>query len=365
MIYFLPIEPMHERYSEQMLRWVEAKLPSGGYTTLLPERRPVKIVHGQWLDTFGTCEFKSSQLQMVARLFAEGAVRDGDVFLLGDVWMPGVEQIRFMAEMAGLRVKIAGWHYAGMFDPQDLLHRTLTRWASGWERNLLLNVLDAVCVGSEFHKALILKAFKGRERDGVDVKILPAGLAWDRSEVAAFAVPVSQREKIVCFPHRIAPEKGVDCFVRLAHRLASNFPDWRWCISTSSKTVELPPEIAASNVVELVRHESKADYYRWLARCGVWYSAATQETFGYSMHEAAALGLPIVAPRRCSYAEMLTGPGTLYKSAVGEVEMIGRMMAFDRGIVVPAEVRSDYSRSITGFLDFIWEQPEPKLRSDL
>lgn len=293
-VHFLPIEPLAERYTEQMLGWVEGGLDQAGATskTYLPPS-PSHIETGEWLDVFGTVGFKARQLETVADAFRAREVQHGDTFLLGDVWFPGVEGIRFMADLAAIKVRIVGWHYAGCFDPADLLATSLGRWGPAYERVLLTEVLDRIFVGSRFHRDLLVGG--GAPPDRVEVR----GLVWKPSAVEPFRVPESERERIVVFPHRIAPEKQPKVFASLARRL-NGYHGYRFLFSTSRPNG--PDEYLG---VPVVRHATKADYYRFLARCSIFYSAARQETFGYALHEAIALGLGVVAPGRCSYPEML------------------------------------------------------------
>jgi glycosyltransferase involved in cell wall biosynthesis len=293
-VIYLPIEPLEERYTAQMLNWVTRALEEEGayYRVILPDGY-TSIQHGQWLDTYGTTIFRSKQLQMVAELFREGRIQNLTVFLLGDVWYPGVEALKFMAELSNKRVKVVGWHYAGTVDPADLLTRKLGRWGFEWERWLVSDYLDAVGVGSDYHRDNV-------RRIAGSTPVYSYGLAWRPRDVIAVA-GTPKREKIVVFPHRWTKEKNPAAFVSAAHTLGDR--GYRFVVSTNSTQGGI--DIPASSNIELVRHASKEQYYRFLATCSIYYSAAEQETFGYALHEAIALGLGVVAPRRCSYPEML------------------------------------------------------------
>jgi glycosyltransferase involved in cell wall biosynthesis len=298
-VWFLPLEPLAERYTEQMLKWVSidlrrmASVLGWKVETLLPSIKAGSISQaGQWLDTERTIEWKAAQIAMFAEAARGGRVRTNDIVLVGDAWFPGIEAVRYITQLSGVHVTLLGWHYAGMFDPADLLPRKLAKWGSTYERMLLEEVFDEVQVGSHFHRDLILASCP-------KANVNAGGLAWNSDDVAQHYKLF--RERIVVFPHRFAPEKNPAHFVAVANALKPEFPDWSFVMSTNSPvaTFDCGPNVS------IVRHDSKEAYYRFLARCGVWYSAAEQETFGYSFHEAIALGIPIVAPRRCSYTEMI------------------------------------------------------------
>lgn len=298
-VFYLPIEPLDERYTVQMLEWVRDALQSTGvdYQVLMPSSNYRSIQHGQWLDTFGTTKYRNLQINIVAGLFEQGSIKDGDLFLVGDVWYPGIENIRLMADLSKVKIKIAGWHYAGTADPADLLHNQVGYWAKAWEHWLMNYGLDAVCVGSMYHKNLLRAAF-GRKID-----IYPLGLAWQPDEVRRGRQNIT-KEKIVVFPHRIATEKDPEGFYQLAKKFAGN--GWTFAVSTNNAKVAdaVAVDPLAENV-QVICHKTKKDYYDFLATCSIYYSNATQETFGYALHEAIALGLSVVAPMRCSYPEML------------------------------------------------------------
>lgn len=319
MIHFLPIEPLEERYSKQMLRWVTDALRDMifDYQVYLPESSG-RIKIGQFLDCNETINFKAQQIAMVAEAFRMGNVSSGDVFLLGDLWFPGFEGILYIAELNKLKVKIAGWHYAGMFDEHDYLTKNLGTWARQWEVNMLQTV-DAICVGSLFHKEMIASNVPGAKE-----KIFPFGLAW---------VPEAERywssvtDKIVVFPHRVADEKNPAAFFEAYCQLHERFPEWRWIVSTNAQS-----EIVLPNGIELLRHESKEAYYQFLSRCAIFYSSAFQETFGYALHEAMSLGLHVVAPARCCYPEKLQGyaGASLYNDSTGRDILAARMDGFTK-----------------------------------
>lgn len=298
-IYFLPIEPLEERYSAQMLRWVEQAVIDLGVETytFLPISPYQQIQHGQWLDTFGTTRYRNEQLNLAVKHFEAGFVKNGDIFLVGDVWYPGIESLRLMADLSGVKIRIAGWHYAGTADPADLLHRMTGEWAVAWEHWLINYGLDAICVGSLFHKNML------RGKFGRKTPIYPFGLAWQPKEVRQ-GVRTWEKERIVVFPHRIAPEKSPESFYMLAELFKDS--GWRFVVSTNNfKVADQVISNPMAKYVEVVCHDSKKAYYDFLATCSIYYSNATQETFGYALHEAIALGLSVVAPMRCSYSEML------------------------------------------------------------
>ena len=100
-IIYLPIENLEQRYTTMMNDTLRPLVDVYVYPKIT---MPKKIGIGQFLDVFNTIRFKAAQLQMVANMFAKGQVHDGDAFLVGDIFFPGIESIRYMAELAHIEV---------------------------------------------------------------------------------------------------------------------------------------------------------------------------------------------------------------------------------------------------------------------
>lgn len=297
-VVFLPIEPMTERYSEQMLGWVKSDLvscanPPAKLETVLPWEGTITIRRGPFLDFTESNRWKASQLALVCGMFDRLQIGHGTVFLVGDMWFPGISMIRHMADLFGVEIKIVGWNYAGLSDPTDFYTAVLDHsWAVPFER-ALFDLFDTVIVGSRHHQEQIARMFGNHD-------VRPIGLVWHPSEVKKHA---TAKEKIVVFPHRLTIDKRPDVFFTAAETLHNEFGDWRWVVSTNSrKTISkyvMPP------CVEMIVNDSKTDYYDLLGISSICFSSAIHETFGYAINEAIACGCSVVAPNRLSYPEVL------------------------------------------------------------
>lgn len=344
-MWYLPIEPLEQRYTAQMKRWVSGVISQDPEISkhyflrvIEPETEMGQNVSSaSWLDQCGTIDYKAGQIRKMASLFSNKKINSGDVILLGDVWFPGIEALRYMADLSGIKIKIIGWHYAGTYDPNDTLAKNLTSWGKAFEDLLLNHVLDAICVGSNYHGSLL------RYQANPRCEIIPYGLAWNSKEVQDTVKKV-KKENIVVFPHRLAPEKQPKSFIRLANKFKNS--DWKFVISTNSSGNHVRP---GANIT-LVEHQTKDEYYQFLNTCKIFYSCALQETFGYALHEAIALGLSVVAPRRCSYTEMLDDdPRFLY----GEDDPLGEKLLKKNMVRLPVpseELTSRFNYSISTFI---------------
>jgi len=350
-IWFLPLEPYHERYTAQMLSWVIAALERSKRkfkTVIAKDDCGSFIDAGMWTDVNRAARWRNDQLAQMLRHLQDRELRSGDVVLLGDAWFPGIEALDMAAKMQGINLCFAGWYYAGSQDRNDYLRRVIPEEAGVFEKMILGTTLSYLCVGSVWHYHAITEWLRARQCS--EPRIVTAGLAWDSSEVERYRRPIEKRGCTVVFPHRWAPEKRPETFLRMAERYKDT--GWKFAISTSGKA----PIERISEHVEVVRHTSKADYYDFLSRCGVWYSASDQETFGYALHEAIALGLCIVAPRRVCYEQMLGGDSRfLYHGDDGE-SLLDEYLVRQRPTDLPEpplEWTTRYNSSVDQFLQLL------------
>ena len=291
-VWLFPIEPLPERYSEQWLMWWPEKLLDHGVEevqTVMGDRLAKSIERGEFLDCYDTHYFKATQLARFAKALRAGHVKDEDVVLLLDAWNPAVESIAYMRQVGGHGFKLAGLFHAGTWDPWDMLtQKALGEWASfcemGWVR-----ALDLVCVATEFHKRLLQQ----RPAMGSPTsKVVVTGFPLYPDGFIHHAKPWASRDRLVVFPHRIAPEKQPQEWeaIQGAYRDLYGDDGTRW---VRSKDVCV----------------SKDDYYRLLGEARVAVSTARQETWGIAMIESAMLGAWPVTPDRLSYPETMRGYG--------------------------------------------------------
>ena len=182
---------------------------------------------------------------------------------------PGIESIKYMAYFKGIKVKIFGIMHAGSFTPTDTVNG-MKEWARPYELSII-KASDIIFVGSEQTRQDMLKAFNFEYEDLMKIKV--TGLAFDYDEVIKYAIPRSEKENIIVFPHRFHPEKQPE----LCKSLEKHFPDCKFVYT----------------------HEhnfSKAEFYELLAKSKVLFSASMQENFGYSILEGCALDVMPVMP---------------------------------------------------------------------
>jgi glycosyltransferase involved in cell wall biosynthesis len=286
-IIYVPLENIEQRYSKMMNKAFEIDDIS---IVIAPEfNYPEVIESGQFLDVNKTIIYKTKQLQMIAEMFYKKEILDGDVFLIADMFFPGLESIKYMAELQDIKVQIFGFNYAGRADKNDFVQK-LGKWADVCEKGYH-DVCDGIFVGSFYHKNNILNHFN------IDYKkIHVTGYIWDRDYVRSIFNEEVIKEDFVVFPHRLSSEKGIEEFLEFANKT-----DKKIVITSSGNKVDIDlPE----NVTYLY-NLTKKQYYEVLARAKYYLSTAYQETFGYTLQEAIHFNCLIAVPNRSCYPEMV------------------------------------------------------------
>ena len=322
MIHFLPIENIEQRYTKLMNRIVSPYCDFIYY----PENFEEKVIEkGEFLDIERTIQFKAKQIEMISIAFQNNQVKNGDWFFVADIFFPGIESIKYMAELQNIEVKIAGFNHAGRADKFDFI-QSLKKWSDSSEL-AYHDVCDLIFVGSEFHKQNIIDYFKQDPE-----KIIVTGCVWDTQKAIEVFPHKMQKEEFVIFPHRISPEKGVDDLLEIA----SLNPDMQFLITSSSKNelnIQLPKNIKYVNGL------TKRQYYMYLSKAKYYLSTAYQETFGYTLREALMYDCIIAVPNRVCYPEMI--PRTNLFDENKDVRRI-----FDAGLIMNSQIVEKYNRNV-------------------
>ena len=286
-IYVVDIEAVDTRYTKQWKEYLPKQLRrstnnevvviSGGET-------PQATTPGAFLNFGGTNVYKSNQLAQIGEMFCAGKIQDGDYFLYTDAWNPTVIQLRYMAELLGVNIRVGGLWHAGSYDPHDFLGRLIgdKPWVRHAEQSMF-ETYDDNFFATEFHIDMFKKAFAFEPHGYIknDSKINRVG--WPMEYLADSLVPYKGMEKrnLILFPHRIAPEKQLEIFSDLQNQL----PQYEFVVCQE-------------------RPLSKIEYHNLLGEAKLVFSANLQETLGISWYEGALVGALPMVPDRLSYSEM-------------------------------------------------------------
>ena len=256
------------------------------------------ISNGEFLDTYGTIAYKQKQIAEVSRLFMQGLVKDGDTFYAPDIFYPGLEAIKYMAELSGIKVTIATFNHAGRADQDDFVQK-LSSWADTQEQ-AWHDLSDLVFVGSHYQERRVIEKFSPR-------KIVVSGAIWDKEwmDNICKGIDKTNKEDYVIFPHRPCKEKRFDFFLQVAR----DNPRTHFVITSSgNKRVD---ETELPSNVEYWYGLTKKQYFEAFAKARGYLSTAYQETFGYTIQEAIYFGCQIICPRYACYEEYVAEPSIL------------------------------------------------------
>jgi glycosyltransferase involved in cell wall biosynthesis len=288
-IIYIPLEELPQRYTGMMNQAIYPKVD----ISLVPKVEIDKeIKRGQFLDIVNTCKFKAAQLQMIADLFNEGKVENGDAFLVGDIFFPGIEMIKYMSELLGINVRVYGINYAGRADKTDFVQQ-LSSWADASEAGYHF-ICDGIFVGSDDHKNNVVDYFGLN-----DVTVHTTGLVWDLNYMQEFheAMGYVEKEDFVIWPHRWCEEKGIDELLQFAKQTKKKI------VITSSGPKKDLGKLPKN--IEYRYGLTKLEYFELMAKARWYLSTAYQETFGYTIQEAIFFGCNILVPNRACCPEMV------------------------------------------------------------
>jgi hypothetical protein len=283
-IHIVDIEAVDTRYTKQWKEYLpkqlqratneNVKVISGGET-------PQATTPGAFLNFGGTNVYKSKQLETIGEMFCNGRVKDNDYFLYTDAWNPTVIQLKYMAELLGVDIKIGGLWHAGSYDPQDFLGRLIGD--KPWVRHAEMSMFECYddnFFASDFHIDMFTDVMM--EDYSIDYdKIHRVGWPMEYLKNSLDSYKGMEKRDLILFPHRVAPEKQVDIFRDLAMRL----PQYEFVVCQEQQL-------------------TKNEYHNLLGEAKLVFSANLQETLGISWYEGALVDAIPMVPDRLSYAEM-------------------------------------------------------------
>ena len=284
-VFLVDLESVETRYTGQWKTHVPSLLEKHGHDVHViagPTDIPSATTPGAFLNFGGTNIYKAVQVEQMGRLFTEGRVSAGDHFLFTDAWHPGIINLKYMAELLGIPVKIHALWHAGSYDPQDFLGRLIGD--APWVRNAeasFFYAIDYNYFATDFH----IKMFAGNlflaTPEDIKDKVTRTGWPMEYMPDTLANYRYQTKRDLILFPHRIAPEKQVEIFKDLARCL----PEYDWVVCQEQ---------------QLTKHE----YHTLLGQSKMVFSANLQETLGISMYEGALVNSMPLVPDRLSYTEM-------------------------------------------------------------
>jgi len=282
-VFLVDLEAVETRYTAQWKNHVPDLLEEAGHAVTViqgPTDIPNATTPGAFLNFGGTNIYKARQVEEIARLFTSGTVVDGDHFLFTDAWHPGIINLKYMAELLDIKIKIHALWHAGSYDPQDFLGRLIgdAPWVRHSEKAFFY-AIDHNYFATDFHIDMFAKNLFAGQVD--KSKIIRTGWPMEYMQSTLEIFKELPKRDLILFPHRIAPEKQVEIF----RDLAASMPEYEWIVCQDQKL-------------------SKLQYHALLGSAKIVFSANLQETLGISCYEGAMVNAIPIVPDRLSYTEM-------------------------------------------------------------
>jgi glycosyltransferase involved in cell wall biosynthesis len=295
---YVPIEPLSERYTEQWYKHFPTEFAAAGFDVTVIDGKPLQSVVkvGTFLDINSTIHYKSIQMARIAELFDAQLVEAGTVFFFGDIEFWGIEAVRLMADMNGIKVKLCGFLHAASYTIGDAFEiaAPYQRYTElGW-----FKAFDKIFVGSAYHKrAVITRRLRllenYSEHSEVSDKIIVSGNPLFESTYDVFPNAV-KRDQIV-LTNRFDKEKSPDQTLELFKILKSAHPDWTFIVATGrsefrsndEELLKLAQNLEQAGVIEIRAGLTKYEYHKLLSESKIMVSHSPEENFGYCIAEAA------------------------------------------------------------------------------
>lgn len=318
-IFLVDLESIPTRYTCEWKTHVPQLLRDNGFDVVVIEGEheiPEATTPGAFLNFGGTNMYKAKQVYNLAYKFTTGQIKAGDHIIFTDAWHPGIINVKYMSELLNIPVVTHGLWHAGSYDPNDFLGRLVggKPWIRHAEQSMI-GAFDHNWIATAAHFDLMRKTYE-------DVFLNPTfnrtGWPMEYTKDTIQFIPWQQKQNIIVFPHRIAPEKRLDLFQELAAR--PELSHYQFCVAMEMNL-------------------TKKEYHELLQKSKFAVSFADQETLGISMYESACAGACPIVPNRLSYTEMYD---PMFKQADTVDEAVKTILKYEQ---------QDLSESIANLVD--------------
>jgi hypothetical protein len=317
-IFYLPLEPYKERYTEQLDRWTLNRWGKDSSVTLVPvygDAAQQHISTGTVLDAHGRPKYAASQVARLVGLLASVVTSPEDVIYFEDMFTPGFEAIPYIFDQLPpqSRPRVYVRNYAQSVDPHDFTH-SMRRWMRKYEE-MVYETVDGVFCASTAHEQLMRVA--GLPTHHVHVVGLPFDLA-DVLQTVSYADRASTgHAPQVIYSSRLDAEKNphflcdlISACSEIDFLICTGAEDIR---SNDASVLERLRTLEKQQRVRVQRRSTKKQYYAQLACSRVQLNTAYQDFVSFTALEASAFGVPTLAPAYMSFPEALRkDPSQLY-----------------------------------------------------
>jgi glycosyltransferase involved in cell wall biosynthesis len=282
-IFLVDLESIPTRYTCEWKTHIPQLLRDNGFDVQVIEGEhtiPEATTPGAFLNFGGTNMYKAKQVYQLSYLFTKGHIKSGDHIIFTDAWHPGIINVKYMSELLNIPVVTHGLWHAGSYDPNDFLGRLIgdKPWIRHAEQSMIA-AYDHNWIATAAHFDLMRKTYDVYLNPTFNRTGWPMEYTYDMIKSTQWF----DKQNIIVFPHRIAPEKRLDLFQELASR--PELSHYQFCVAMEMNL-------------------TKSEYHELLQKSKFAVSFADQETLGISMYESACAGACPIVPNRLSYTEM-------------------------------------------------------------
>jgi glycosyltransferase involved in cell wall biosynthesis len=323
----VPLEPLVERYTGAWYEHIPTEFRRVNFNVKVIDGVTLasEVVVGTFLDINSTANYKFSQLMVISKMFHNKEIKDGTVFFFSDIEFWGLESVRLLAQMNGIKVFLTGFLHAASYTKEDAFaiaapYQQYTEL--GW-----LAALDLIFVGSLYHKKQVL-----------NLRILP--LAQSEREVVSMgnkirvtknpiflqdypALDTGNKKKKVLLTNRFDIEKRPNETLELFFRLKIEFPEWEFVVTTSRSSfkgnnqliIKEALQLENEGVITIKAGLTKLQYYQELAESAIMVTHSIEENYGYCIAESLIYGCAPLMRKGLSHSEFTDTDALLFDSS--------------------------------------------------
>jgi glycosyltransferase involved in cell wall biosynthesis len=316
--FLIPLEPLEERYTASWYMNIPLAFKEVYSNVVVIDGQPLSdyVDVGTFLDLNSSAYYKSEQLKQISSLFYNRTVQNGDIFFVFDVQFPGIETIKLLSSLQGIKVSIFGFCHASSYTFEDFMEPAapfLKYFELGW-----LAAFDLIFVGTEYHKRAIIErritplVVNETEKRKLSEKIVVTGNPLFPSDYAVFDNQLPKKKQLI-ISNRFDWEKRPNLSLDFCYILKRRVPDLNIVVTTSrpnfksnkSWLVELARCLEKDGIIQIYAGLTKKEYHTLLAESKIFLTNTIEENFGYCLVESILSNTLPIAENKYSHPELL------------------------------------------------------------
>jgi len=324
-VYYIPIEPLEERYTEQWYKWFPIEFKEAGVNciTIDGDILTNAIETGTFLDINSTVFYKSEQLKCISQLFYEKKVNKDDIFFVADIEFWGIEVIKYLSVLNDIPIKLYGFCHAASYTREDFMAKTES--FAKYHEIAWFNTFDKIFVGSDYHKSQIQKL-----RNISKYKIINTGNPYIIPDLEVY-----KKKNQIVLTNRPDYEKRPNLTLDVFEILKDKHPDWNFVVTTGRKQWgngwlrDKALLMQSKGIIDIQETLSKDQYFKILQESKIMTGNSIEENFGYCILEALMFNTIPIIPNDYSHPELLEqNMNCLFNTIEEQIEQIERAMNY-------------------------------------